>query len=330
MIAPLINAVPVRVKVDPKQSVDDLLNAIQRQSIVMIAYEQTELLHIRRINTDTERGSRFNTLLVVQPAGHGNYSDHGDGPFQHQLEMTSSRNGLDDFNPNAVMIMCQLKDTDGLGLEISFDSKVIDLAQMKRLVSQFEHILRQICASSAQTVEAIDTISAQDISELWQWNASLPCAVQECVHDLIGNMIRRQPQEPAICAWDGDLTYAQLDDFSSRLASHLVTLGAAPGTTIPLCFEKSMWHPVAALGAMKTGAACVAMDMTQPESRLRSIIRQLDPRFLLSSVNNEALARRLCDADVVILDQTHVMKLAKSLGEIPLPKVRASDVLYGS
>jgi hypothetical protein len=81
---------------------------------------------------------------------------------------------------------------------------------------------------------------------------------------------------------------------------------------------------------MKTGAACVAMDMTQPESRLRSIIRQLDPRFLLSSVNNEALARRLCDADVVILDQTHVMKLAKSLGEIPLPKVRASDVLYGS
>lgn len=97
IIAPLINAVPIRVKFDPKQSVDNLLSDVQKQSIAMIPYEQTELLDIRRINADCERGSRFNTLLIVQPAGQGSYMNHGDGPFLNQSEIKSTNNGLDDF-----------------------------------------------------------------------------------------------------------------------------------------------------------------------------------------------------------------------------------------
>jgi hypothetical protein len=36
-------------------------------------------------------------------------------------------------------------------------------------------------------------------------------------------------------------TTSKLDQFSSRLASYLVTFGVGPGTLIPICFEKSIW-----------------------------------------------------------------------------------------
>ncbi|PNP47772.1 hypothetical protein THARTR1_10457 [Trichoderma harzianum] len=327
MIAPLINAIPMRVKIDPKATVDRLLQSVQAQAIAMIAYEQTELLDIRRIDTDAERASRFNTLLVVQPPSQTDYADGGGRLFQHQPEVVSTQHGLDDFNPNAVMVMCQLAKPNDVKLEISFDSNIIDSAQMERIANQFEHVLRQICNSTTQAVEDVNLLSAKDVEELWKWNGSVPTAVQECVHDMIGNTMKRQPQAMAVCSWDGSLTYSELDTLSYRLASHLVALGVQPGSIVPLCFEKSVWYPVAALGAMRAGATCIAMDSTQPELRLRSIVQQVDPTLVLSSVNNEALARRLSETAVVVsVDRS---RIPQAPTDFMLPNMSPSDLLYG-
>ena len=328
MIAPLINAVPVRVKLDPQQDVDSFLNTIQQQSIDMIAYEQTELLDIRRINTDTERGSRFNTLLVVQPAQQRADNKLIDGPFD-QSKICSANDELDDYNPNAIMILCQLNEDNGVSMEISFDSNVVDVAQMERIASQFEHVLRQLAILSTDTVASINIVSPQDITQLWQWNSAVPQARQRCVHELIGDTVKRQPESPAICSWDGQLSYKELDMLSTSLAFQLVALGAEAGAIIPLCFEKSMWHSVAALGVMKAGAACVAIDSTQPESRLRSIIRQVHPKFLLTSSKNYDLARSLSDAKVVIVDRHHLLASPVIHSEAPLPQAHSSDTIYG-
>ncbi|KGO55086.1 AMP-dependent synthetase/ligase [Penicillium expansum] len=328
MVAPLINAVPVRVKLDFQESVDSLLTKIQKQSIDMIAYEQTELLTIRRIDTNTDRGSRFNTLLVVQPASQGSSDDHPNGPYEHPRKLVSATQDLDDSNPNAIMIMCQLTNTNGLQLEFSFDSSVVDAAQMERIASQFEHVLRQVCMATTQPVDHIQTLSGADIAELWEWNSSVPQAISECVHGLITATAQKYGGQPAICAWNGNLTYFELDQLSDRLASHLIAFGVGPGTVVPLCFEKSMWHPVAALGVMKSGAACLSMDSTQPESRLQSIVRQVNPRVVLASAKTAGLAGQLSDAEVMIIDQDYLDLVAKDILTQPLPTVHPSNVLY--
>ncbi|OJJ36076.1 hypothetical protein ASPWEDRAFT_60166 [Aspergillus wentii DTO 134E9] len=326
MIAPLINAVPVRVKLDQQQDVDSFLKDIQQQSVDMIAYEQTELLAIRRINADTDRGTRFNTLLVVQPAQHGGDNTLIDGPFD-QSKIGSANDELDDYNPNAVMILFQLTEDNGLSMEISFDSTVVDVVQMERIATQFEHVLRQLTVSTTEAVESIDVVSSQDIEQLWQWNAAVPPAREACVHELIADTVKRQPESPAICSWDGQLSYAELDMLSTSLALQLVALGAGAGTIIPLCFEKSMWHSVAALGVMKAGAACLAMDSTQPESRLRSIVQQVHPSFLLTSARNHDLARSLSDAQVLIVDRHH-LDSPVAHGSSTLPQTHPSDTIY--
>lgn len=328
MIAPLINAVPVRVKLDPEQDVESFLNSIQQQSIDMIAYEQSELLDTRRINTDTEQGSRFNTLLVVQPTQQSGDSRIIDGPFD-QRKIVSANDDLDDYNPNAVMILCQLTEDNSLTMEVSFDSRVVDVEQMERIASQFEHVLRQLAMLTTDTVESIEVVSPEDIKQLWQWNAAVPHASERCVHELIDDTVKQQPESPAICSWDGQLSYRELDILSTSLASQLVALGAGAGTIIPLCFEKSMWHSVAALGVMKAGAACVAMDSTQPESRLRSIVEQVHPNFLLTSSKNYDLARSLSDATLLIVDRYHLLDSPVVHSTAPLPQAHPSDTIYG-
>ena len=288
------------------------------------------MLTIRHINTNTDRGSRFNTLLVVQPASQGQSDNRPNGPYEHPRELVSATRDLDDSNPNAIMIMCQLTNMNGLQLEFSFDSRVVDAAQMERIASQFEHVLRQVCVGTTQPVDQVQTLSGTDLAELWKWNSSVPPAIPECVHGLISATAQNYGDQPAICAWNGNLTYFELDQLSNRLASQLVVSGVGPGTVIPLCFEKSMWHPVAALGVMKSGAACLSMDSTQPESRLQSIVRQVNPRVVLASAKTAGLARHLSDAEVVIIDQDYFNLVTKDILTQPLPTVHPSDVLYGA
>lgn len=329
MIAPLINAVPVRILIDANGTIDELLERIQEQAVSMIPYEHTELLTIRHINAETDRGSQFNTLLVVQPASQGKISFNDDGPFVSNSVVISARSELDDFNPNAVMIICQ-PDTNCLHLEFSFDSNVIDHTQMERIAAQFEHVLRQICASHASTlkIDEIDVISTQDVRELWKWNESVPETMQTCIHDLIGETIKKYPEAPAICSWDGQLSYKELDHLSHLLALQLIDRGVKRGSIIPLCFEKSSWHPVAALAVMKAGAVCLSMDVTQPESRLRSIVAQVNPSVIISSSANRDLAAQISDAVIVIGDREQIFHHSIDSTMRSLPDVYPSDNLY--
>ncbi|KAF5014170.1 hypothetical protein F66182_14936, partial [Fusarium sp. NRRL 66182] len=111
-------------------------------------------------------------------------------------------------------------------------------------------------------------ISPQDEQDVWAWNSTVPDTANICVHDLISETVLRQPDAPAVCSWDGDFTYAKLDHLATRLANGLVKLGVGRGDIVPICFEKSKWTPVVMLAVMKTGAASVTMDTSQPEERL--------------------------------------------------------------
>ena len=305
MIAPLIAVLPIRITLEPEEQVNTFLKRVHLQSVDMIAYEQTEFLYIRSINADTEWATRLNTLLVVQPPENvqtGPHTDDIEGPFESCAELKSSTSGLGRFNPHALQVMCQLTHTNSLGLELSFDSNVVDPVQIERLAAQFEHVLRQICGSGYTKVEDINMTSSQDLAELWKWNAHVPDTVQMSVQDRIAKTVNLRPEAQAICAWDGTLSYRRIHEFSDRLACQLIARGAGTGMITALCFEKSMWQPVAALGAIKAGAACVALDVQQPEERLRAITNQVGSSLVLSSASKAGLAGRISDGEVIVVD----------------------------
>lgn len=127
-------------------------------------------------------------------------------------------------------------------------------------------------------------------------------AVDRCVHELVEERCRAQPDAPAVCAWDGDLTYAELNAHSSALAAHLVERGVGPEVFVPLCFEKSRWTTVAMLGVMKAGGTFVLLDPSHPRTRLRGICQIVSAPLVVSSAAKRALAAELAAAVVVVGD----------------------------
>ncbi|PHH65425.1 hypothetical protein CDD81_2529 [Ophiocordyceps australis] len=164
------------------------------------------------------------------------------------------------------------------------------------------------------------SISAADLEQIWQWNKTVPETIEACIHERILERARRHPLAEAVRAWDGRLTYGELDDYSGRLARVLgrhMARGAngtgpddarvhdteANGSSIlcvPLCFEKSVWTVVAVLGVLRSGAAFSLTDASQPEARLRCIVEQTHARIVVTSVAQGDLGRRICPHGTVI------------------------------
>jgi hypothetical protein len=74
-----------------------------------------------------------------------------------------------------------------MSINLSFDSKVIEQAPAVRLCQQLDHVLRQVCRDDMGSTKLADiqTVSDQDLNDIWKWNAIVPDAVEACVHDLI-------------------------------------------------------------------------------------------------------------------------------------------------
>ncbi|KAI4219841.1 MAG: hypothetical protein L6R40_008708, partial [Gallowayella cf. fulva] len=226
MMGPTISTVPIRIRVDRGLLLTEFLDKVQAQSVDMIPFEHTGLQNIRQLGADAQAACAFQTLLVIQPKGEDKAgakardSLFGVGDFAHDQSY---------FNTYAVMLVCSLAQDGGCVVEASFDRSVIDAAQAERLLQQFECVMQQLCLEEAtRQVGEVECMSEKEKEEIWDWNDAVPEAVDALVHQLIEQQVHIRPNSPAVCSWDGELTYGELNRLSSKLATHLVGLGVGP------------------------------------------------------------------------------------------------------
>lgn len=153
-----------------------------------------------------------------------------------------------------------------------------------------------------------------------------PSFDERCVHELVAARAAQRPGALAVSGPDETLTYAELDERSSRLAKHLRSLGVGPNVLVGLCVERSAAMVVGALGILKAGGAYVAMDATYPAERLAYMLDDSRAPVLVTS---RAQAGRLDGGDslVVVLDGTWI---SSSEEPIPLTETAAGpgDLAY--
>ncbi|KAH8425870.1 nonribosomal peptide synthase Pes1 [Aspergillus melleus] len=189
----------------------------------------------------------------------------------------------------------------------------VSTEQMKSIASYFERTISQILSGEDIAVEALNQFSEQDWSRVCQFNAAIPEKHDRCIHEKIQEQALIRPDSEAVCAWDGSLTYRELDHFASRVAFHLQAQGVGPEVRVALCFDKSKWNIVAVLGVLKAGGAFVPLDPTHPTSRLQSLVRSVQAKILICSRKHEDNLKAVMES-IMPLDE-HSMKELPALSE---------------
>ena len=266
-----VTIVPVKIGAVQDSTAKAFLYRIQDHWTTMIPHKGYGLQNIARLGDSASAACNFQTLLAVNQG-----TEHQEMPTRP----SSSRR----VHPITISLALEFTPySNGILTHAHFDDRVVTREQVGRMVLQFEHALTQLNEEPTVTLSEIELVSPHDKLDIQQWNMNISDRVDECVHHLIEKQIVSRPLAPAICSWDGEMTYVQLDKVSSSLAGYLMDVGVGTGSFVPLCFEKSMWTIVAVLAVMKAGGAFVFLDPAAPLSRLETVAREVGAKVMLCS-----------------------------------------------
>lgn len=280
LIGPTLATVPTLIHTRGDETVYSFLQRVQKQSFDAIPFEHFGLQNIRRLGPKQQEMCHFQTLLVVQPQE----EERGDEAQQDDILRSMKKNETShSFSTYAIQLEF-IPRSCGFLLKVMFDPDAVHPRQMAWLVDNFKCIAKQLCsAEPGLKVSDIDAVGPMSHKEIWSWNRDLPRQLSKCVHDLILYQASVSPSSQAVEAWDGRMTYAELDTYSYVLAFHLNHLGVKEEMIVPLCFEKSVWTIVSMLAVLRAGGALLLLDHSHPIDRLELLLKKTKAQLLLAS-----------------------------------------------
>ncbi|KAI8938152.1 hypothetical protein NX059_005818 [Plenodomus lindquistii] len=289
---PVLTTVPTRIRIDRGQTVVDALQTISGNVTDRIPYQHYGLSEMKTLGKELSDACDFQNLLVIQANQEGlpdsMWSVHDNG------EQSS-------FFTYPLVVECKIGQTN-MEMLAHYNTNVISAWHVERLLYQFESVLAQL--DTVKYVGDVQVFSEQDANLVHEWNNYEPEALNETVCALIHKQVLSWPHKTAVCAHDGDLTYAELDDLASMLAQELVKHGAGPETLIPICLDKSRWAIVAVMGILIAGAAYVPLSADYPVSRHRQVIEACKSNIVVCSPAYESLFATLVPCIVPMSEAT--------------------------
>ncbi|CEI67502.1 Nonribosomal peptide synthetase 12 [Fusarium venenatum] len=164
-------------------------------------------------------------------------------------------------------------------------SPCLSPTQVQSVMNSFHAALYHILTSPDKSIVEADLLTDKDYASLVVQDWELVQQSQKvsgCLHDVVLQHSLTRPNAPAVCSWDGDITYVQLATLVQRLKTYLVNLGVGPGTVVPVVLEKNHWAPVIILAVLQAGASFAPLDCQDPATA-RSTIDYLNPHVVLAT-----------------------------------------------
>jgi amino acid adenylation domain-containing protein len=156
----------------------------------------------------------------------------------------------------------------------------------------------------------------------------LPASFSSVPH-LIDAQAAETPHSLALSTVHERLSYRELNNRANQLAHYLIKLGVrsdGADSLVALCLQRSPTAVTCALGILKAGAAYLPLDPIYPVERLAFMLRDAQPRVLITST---AVARQLPAGpwQVVAIDESATL-MSEQSSESPDVRITSEQLAY--
>jgi amino acid adenylation domain-containing protein len=158
---------------------------------------------------------------------------------------------------------------DGLWIECSYKSGLFDARTVRRLLGNFEVLLRGMAADPSARLSGLPLLTAGELRrELAEWNDTAAEFPRICVHQGFEAQVARAPDAVAAQFGNERLSYGELDRQANRIARRLRGLGLGSEVLAGVCMQAGPRRLAALLGIWKAGGGYVPLDPALPADRL--------------------------------------------------------------
>ncbi|MCZ4123117.1 non-ribosomal peptide synthetase [Streptomyces sp. H39-S7] len=279
MVGLFINTLPVRVRLDPADSLTELFTRLQNQQTELMEHQYLGLTDIQRI---AGIGTLFDTLAVYE-----NY------PFESgELEKTVGGvrvSGFSGHDATHYPLSLIAYPGERMHLRFGYRPDLLDGKAVETLIARLTRIFEAVAADPEQLISQVDVLSpAERDRVLVEWNDTAHPVPSATLPELFEARAAGSPEHTAVVFEGEQLSYAGLNARANRLARLLIDRGAGPGQFVALAVPRSLELIVALLAVVKTGAAYVPVDPDYPADRIAYLLQESRPLLVLTTAATAA------------------------------------------
>ncbi|MGG0129325.1 amino acid adenylation domain-containing protein, partial [Bacillus velezensis] len=277
MVGLFINTIPVRVK-SGSFSFLELVRHLQQETLQAEAYSYYPLYDIQA--QSPLKQALFDHIIVFENV-----------PAQREIENVSQAGSFDfaveDFSMEEVTNYgCSIKVIPGnsLYIRLNFDTGIYDRVFMKNIETFLRHMMKSVISDpemSASEIALLDACEARNMLDAFNRTEAVEPSAPT-LHGLFTRRAALSPHRPALRFPGGMLTYAELDQYTDRLAVRLRQKGVRKESMVGVLAERSPEMVVSVLAVLKAGGAYVPLDPEYPEDRLRYMLDDCGACLLLA------------------------------------------------
>ncbi|KAI1484744.1 hypothetical protein F5X96DRAFT_411126 [Biscogniauxia mediterranea] len=263
------------VKMTPTATVLDIIEKVQADGIDQMKHRECPLVDVMHAMSDVPREGLCNTAMSLQKVP---TEENNNGISIH----VRREKDVSEFDLTFVGYVSD----KSIELAIQYWTTRLSTAQASRVVATVSKIIDSVLGSPYSNLSEVDMISSRDLSSLLQWNErpSKDFVVDECIHEIFERIAQEHPEHIAVRAWDGTVTYGQLNHLSTKLACHLrKDKLSGPEDIIPIFMEKSVWAIVSMLAVLKVGAAFTPLSPEAPLDHILTLLDKISARYVITS-----------------------------------------------
>ena len=173
---------------------------------------------------------------------------------------------------------------EGLSCVAEYNTDLFDAASIARLLNHYENLLRGLLDNPNARLSELPLLTEVERKQLLlDWNETHADYPQHAtVQSLFEAQVESTPDAIALIFKDEQLTYAELNAKSNRLAHHLIALGVGPEVLAGVCLERSIDMIVALLAILKAGGAYLPLDAGYPKARLAFMLEDSNAPVLIA------------------------------------------------
>jgi amino acid adenylation domain-containing protein len=295
MVGMFINTLPVRARVEPGISVDELLDRLHAFMNEARLYEHAPLVDVQGWSEVPRDRSLFDTLYVFENAPLRPRTDELGIRASSEAEVDELRRRppvggtlrvLSAQSPertNYPALLVVAPEGDEMALRLNVDTLRYEPAAGERMMQHLVTVLHSFAADPAARLGDIRCMPAEEVDRVRAWSLGEALnGPEELLHPLFEAQAGRTPNAVALEHEGRQVTYAELEAGANRLAHHLVSLGVGPERRVGVCMRRTPRLIEALLAVLKAGGAYVPLDPAYPAERIGFMVDDTDSVVLLT------------------------------------------------
>ncbi|MDQ0687732.1 amino acid adenylation domain-containing protein [Streptomyces achromogenes] len=278
-----VNTLVMRTDTSGRPSFADLLAQVRETSLAAYTHQDIPFEYlVEKLNPQrsTAHHPLVQVMLTLQNTAEVCFDLPG---LQARLENPGQGSSQFDLLLNIGETFDENGGPAGITGFVEYATDVYDPHTVAAFGARYIRLLNTAAAAADLPIDTLDLLAPEERRQLLGWSGAHGSARLEplTLPGLFAEAVRRAPTSPAVVRGDEELTYAELDAWSNRIARLLADRGLGPGRRAALLMRRGPGLLAALLGVLKTGAAYVPVDPDYPADRRTYMLGDAEPAVVL-------------------------------------------------